>query len=110
VAKSPHLDAAPTSARSGNCHPKGVRDRVGQAARLAGVGELAASIAHELNNPLGTVSLRIEALLAKTPPDDPHRKPLEVIEGEVERMGGLVSNLLQFSRPGRDHRPWPPTN
>jgi len=73
-----------------------------QAARLAGVGELAASIAHELNNPLGTVSLRVEGILAKTPADDPRRKPLEIIEGEVERMAGLVSNLLQFSRAGRD--------
>jgi signal transduction histidine kinase len=73
-----------------------------QAARLAGVGELAASIAHELNNPLGTVSLRIEGVLAKTPPDDPRRKPLEVVEQEVERMARLVANLLQFSRPGRD--------
>jgi signal transduction histidine kinase len=73
-----------------------------QAARLAGVGELAASIAHELNNPLGTVSLRIENLLAKTPLDDPRRKLMEVIDGEIERMAGLVANLLQFSRAGRD--------
>ncbi len=73
-----------------------------QAAKLAGVGELAASIAHELNNPLGTVSLRIEGLIAKTRPDDPRRKPLEIVESEVERMAGLVSNLLQFSRAGRE--------
>jgi PAS domain S-box-containing protein len=73
-----------------------------QAARLAGVGELAASIAHELNNPLGTVSLRVEGLLTRTPPDDPRRRPLEVVEQEVERMGKLVGNLLQFSRAGRD--------
>jgi signal transduction histidine kinase len=73
-----------------------------QAARLAGVGELAASIAHELNNPLGTVSLRVEGVLAKTAPDDPRRKPLEIIEQEVERMARLVGNLLQFSRAGVD--------
>jgi PAS domain S-box-containing protein len=73
-----------------------------QAARLAGLGELAAGIAHELNNPLATVSLRIEGLLARTPPDDPRRKPLEVIDQEVERMSRLVRNLLQFSRAGRD--------
>jgi two-component system, LuxR family, sensor kinase FixL len=73
-----------------------------QAARLAGVGELAASIAHELNNPLGTVSLRVEGVLAKTPPDDPRRGPLEVIDQEVARMARLVGNLLQFSRAGRD--------
>ena len=73
-----------------------------QAARLAGVGELAASIAHELNNPLGTVSLRVEGVLAKTAADDPRRKALEIVDQEVERMAGLVSNLLQFSRAGRD--------
>jgi PAS domain S-box-containing protein len=73
-----------------------------QAARLAGVGELAASIAHELNNPLATVHLRLEGVLAKTPADDPRRQPLEVIEQESERMARLVANLLQFSRSGRD--------
>lgn len=73
-----------------------------QAARLAGVGELAASIAHELNNPLGTVSLRLEQVLGKTPADDPRRRSLEIVALEVERMAGLVGNLLQFSRAGRD--------
>ena len=81
---------------------KATTQQLWQAARLAGVGELAASIAHELNNPLATVSLRVEGVLAKTPPDDPRRKPLEVIEQEVERMARLVSNLLQFSRAGRE--------
>jgi len=69
-----------------------------QAAKLATVGELAASIAHELNNPLATVSLRVESLLARVPEHDPKRRALEVIEQEVERMGHLVANLLQFSR------------
>src|SRR5262249_32231939 len=73
-----------------------------QAARLAGAGELAASIAHELNNPLATVHLRLEGVLAKTPPTDPRRQPLEVVEQEVERMANLVANLLQFSRAGRE--------
>ena len=69
-----------------------------QAAKLATMGELAASIAHELNNPLATVSLRVETLLGQLPPDDPKRSGLLVVQGEVERMGRLVANLLQFSR------------
>lgn len=73
-----------------------------QAARLAGVGELAASIAHELNNPLGTISLRLEGVLAKTPADDPQRRALEIIDQEVHRMARLVGNLLNFSRAGRE--------
>jgi PAS domain S-box-containing protein len=71
-----------------------------QAAKLASVGELAASIAHELNNPLATISLRIEALLAHTSPDDPRRRPLEIVEQETERMARLIANLLQFTRRG----------
>jgi two-component system, LuxR family, sensor kinase FixL len=81
---------------------KATTQQLWQAARLAGVGELAASIAHELNNPLATVHLRLEGVLTKTPADDPRRRPLEVVEQEVERMARLVANLLQFSRAGRD--------
>jgi two-component system, LuxR family, sensor kinase FixL len=48
------------------------------------------------------VSLRLEGVLAKTPLDDSRRKPLEIIEQEVERMARLVANLLQFSRASVD--------
>jgi PAS domain S-box-containing protein len=72
-----------------------------QASKLATMGELAASIAHELNNPLATVSLRTESLLGQFSDDDPKRRALKIIEQEVERMGNLVGNLLHFSR--RNH-------
>lgn len=71
-----------------------------QASKLATMGELAASIAHELNNPLATVGLRAEALLMQLPEDSDKRKPLEIIAQEVDRMATLVNNLLQFSRRG----------
>jgi PAS domain S-box-containing protein len=69
-----------------------------QASKLATIGELTASIAHELNNPLATVSLRVESLLGQFADGDPKRGALKIIEQEIERMAGLVSNLLQFSR------------
>jgi two-component system sensor histidine kinase/response regulator len=75
-----------------------VTQQLWQAAKLATMGELASSIAHELNNPLATVSLRIESLTAQAAQDDPSRRELEIIGREVERMGNLVTNLLQFSR------------
>jgi signal transduction histidine kinase len=78
-----------------------VLQQLWQAAKLATMGELASSVAHELNNPLATVSLRIESLTAQTPQDDPRRRELEIIGREVERMGTLVTNLLQFSRRSR---------
>jgi two-component system sensor histidine kinase/response regulator len=75
-----------------------ISQQLWQTSKLATMGELSASIAHELNNPLATVNLRIELLLSQTPQDDEKKRSLEIVEQEVERMGKLVSNLLQFSR------------
>jgi signal transduction histidine kinase len=69
-----------------------------QAAKLATVGELTASVAHDLNNPLTIVGLHVETLVRQIPDGDPKQRALEIIGGEVERMGDLVANLLQFSR------------
>jgi signal transduction histidine kinase len=80
---------------------KTMSQQLWQAAKLATMGELAASIAHELNNPLATVSLRVEALLGQMAPDAPQRRALEIVEQEVERLGQLVANLLQFTRRGQ---------
>jgi len=78
-----------------------ISQQLWQTAKLATMGELSASIAHELNNPLATVSLRVESLLAQTAEDDSKRRALTIIEQEVERMGNLVAHLLQFSRRGQ---------
>jgi signal transduction histidine kinase len=72
-----------------------------QAAKLATMGELAASVAHELNNPLATVILHLETLREEADPASSGARRLEVIEGELDRMAQLVANLLQFSRPGQ---------
>lgn len=73
-----------------------------QASRLATMGELAASVAHELNNPLATISLHLELLDGQLAADDSKRRALEVIVEEVDRMATLVTNLLLFSR--RSHQ------
>ncbi len=70
------------------------------ASRLTTMGELSASIAHELNNPLATVALRVENLLLPMAADDQQRRGLEIIAQEVDRMACLIENLLQFSRRG----------
>lgn len=77
-------------------------EQLWQAAKLATMGELAASVAHELNNPLATLALHAESLLDRLPSEDPKRRAVLVIEQEVERMANLVKNLLLFSR--RSHR------
>ncbi|MEN6349398.1 MAG: ATP-binding protein [Syntrophomonas sp.] len=68
-----------------------------QAAKLASIGELAASLAHELNNPLTTINLWVESLAAATDGVD-HQQTLEIIASEVDRMAVMIKKLLDFSR------------
>jgi len=75
-----------------------ITQQLWQFARMATMGELAASIAHELNNPLTTVSLWIELLSGQIAPDDPMQRPLRIIYQETNRMAALINNLLDFSR------------
>lgn len=83
-----------------NDKTKAMTQQLWHVAKLATMGELAASIAHELNNPLATVSLRVELLMSQIAQEDSNYKSLAVISKEVERMGNLVKNLLEFSRRG----------
>jgi PAS domain S-box-containing protein len=69
-----------------------------QTSKLATMGELAASIAHELNNPLQTISLRIDSLADVFSNDEQKLHQFEIITGELDRMGQLIGNLLKFSR------------
>lgn len=71
-----------------------------QASKLATMGELAASVAHELNNPLATISLRLESLAAQLAGERDKAATVEIVAHEVERMGRLVGGLLEFSRRG----------
>lgn len=77
---------------------KTISRQLWQAEKLATIGELAASIAHELNNPLATISLRLESLADQIPEDDPRFRELKIVEQEAERMARLVAVLLQTSR------------
>src|SRR5437660_2033268 len=94
------LEQAMSDVRAKNEELALMTQQLWQASKLATMGELAASIAHELNNPLATVGLRTENLLMQMPADSDQRKPLEIIAQEVDRMATLVNNLLQFSRRG----------
>jgi PAS domain S-box-containing protein len=92
------LSTSEEALRAKNQELQTMSGQLWHAAKLATVGELAASIAHELNNPLATVSLRVDSLLSQTEEDDPKHRSLSIVGEEVERMGNLVANLLQFSR------------
>jgi len=75
-----------------------------QSARLAAVGELAAGVAHELNNPLTSILGFAELLLEEVPPQSPIRQDLEWIAAESRRASGIVRGLLDFSRETRPQK------
>lgn len=96
------LEKAYAELQARNLEIRSMTQQLWQAAKLATVGELSASIAHELNNPLATITLRIESMLARTPADDPRHRALDIVSQETKRMADLVANLLQFCRRGPD--------
>ncbi len=75
-------------------------NRLIQAAKLAAVGEMAAGIAHELNNPLTTVTGFSELILDDMPTDSVNRNELELVLREARRASDVVRRLLDFSRQG----------
>ncbi len=69
-----------------------------QSAKLAAVGELAAGVAHEINNPLTSIIGFTRLLLDDLPPDHPMRADLETIDREAARTRHIVRTLLDFAR------------
>jgi two-component system NtrC family sensor kinase len=67
--------------------------------RMAAVGELAAGLSHEIDNPIGVILGFAELMLEDLPPDDPRREDLATILEESRRCKRIVRGLLDFSRP-----------
>ena len=73
--------------------------------KLAATGRLAASIAHEINNPLEAVQNSLYLLGASLEPDDPQRRYLEIAHRESQRMSRILRQMLGFYKPAIDMSP-----
>jgi signal transduction histidine kinase len=69
--------------------------------RLSTLGGMAAGVAHEIRNPLNAVSMGLQRLRGEfeTAQDDEYRRLLDLIQGEVRRLNGIVEEFLSLARP-----------
>jgi signal transduction histidine kinase len=73
------------------------RERLVRAQSLAQIGELAAGVAHEINNPISVISTYCEYI--RRLPDQPLADDIAAIHAEAKRCEGIVKQLLDFSNP-----------
>ncbi len=90
---------------------KAAQKRLLQTDRMASLGQLAASVAHEINNPVSTVlnlSMLMQRMIREdgVPPSrlDEFRRYMSIVVGETGRIGRIVSDLLSFARRSKPQR------
>ena len=74
-------------------------DAAGRVSTLTALGEMSATVAHEIRNPLGGIGGFAEVLSRKLETDDPRRQLVTRIVEGIDRLNSVVSNLLNYTRP-----------
>src|ERR1700722_5726404 len=71
--------------------------------RLAAVGRLAAAIAHEIRNPLTSIAGSVSMLSGVPEMNEEHRRLLEIVTRESQRLNGIITDFLTYSRGKQYH-------
>jgi two-component system, NtrC family, sensor histidine kinase PilS len=67
--------------------------------KLAAVGELAAGIAHEIRNPLASISGSVQVLKNSSSPGSPEQRLMEIVVAESQRLSSILEDFLRYVRP-----------
>lgn len=76
-----------------------VEARIQHARYLSKLGTMAASVAHELRNPLAGFSSTMQVIANSLPTDDRRRAVIDKVQDQIKRLDALVADLLAFARP-----------
>ena len=79
-----------------------VEEQLSAAQKFSALGQLSASLAHEIKNPLSSIKGTAEILLDEFPAGHPKREFVEILLKETTRLNSTVEEVLQFSRRGRN--------
>jgi signal transduction histidine kinase len=85
-----------------------IYERLTRAERLAAVGQVAAGVSHEIDNPVGIILGYAQLLLEDMPQEDPRRDDVQAIIDECLRCKRITGGLLGLSRTGA--RQWEPVD
>jgi signal transduction histidine kinase len=77
---------------------KKMQEEINQSRVLSALGEMAATVAHEIRNPLGGIGGYASLLARSIPPEDPKRKYVDKIIGGISSLNKIVGNLLAYTR------------
>jgi two-component system sensor histidine kinase PilS (NtrC family) len=78
---------------------RAMEQHVKRVEKMAAVGEMAAGLAHEIKNPLASITGAIQLLRDDIPPDPDHDRLMQIILREADRLSSLVGNFLLYARP-----------
>jgi len=78
-----------------------LKEQLRQSETMAEIGSIVAGVAHEVRNPLFSISATLDAFETRFRNVEGHERYLSVLRGEIVRLTGLMSDLLDFGRPSR---------
>jgi two-component system sensor histidine kinase HydH len=85
-------------------------EQIKRADRLSAIGQLSASLAHEIRNPLASIDGAANLIESPQTPDEMRKGSLAIIHKEIQRLNRLLTNLLDFARPRKpEFRPVDPS-
>ncbi len=82
---------------------KALEERVRRVDRLAAIGRMARGMAHEIRNPLASISGSVQLLLEREDISDQGRRLMNIVEREADRLSALLGDFLNYARPADPH-------